>query len=79
MSCRWCDSCSLPSSTQDAIDLLSDLTPDDRAIVALRYWYGFQAVEIAAITERTPEAVRKRLERCRTALAQRLEISEQER
>jgi RNA polymerase sigma-70 factor (ECF subfamily) len=61
-------SAAVPMSTRDAIDLLSPLTPDDRALVLLRYWYGFHAAEIASITGRTPAAVRKRLERCRAAL-----------
>ncbi len=46
------------------------LDPEDRAIVVLRYLHGFDAPAIAEITGRSPDAVRKRLERARARLAQ---------
>jgi RNA polymerase sigma factor (sigma-70 family) len=63
------------SSARDALNLLADLSPDDRALVLLRYWYGFHAPEIAQITGRTPAAVRKRLERSLAALAGQFEAT----
>ena len=48
----------VPSSTRETVELLRHLDPDDRALVLLRYWYGFQATEIAGITDRSPAAVR---------------------
>jgi len=45
------------------------LTPDDRALVVLRYVHGFDASAIAEMTGRSPAAVRKRLERARGRLA----------
>ena len=45
-------------------DLLQrHLDPEDRALLILRYLHGFGAPELAAITGRTPEAVRQRLAR----------------
>ena len=50
-------------------DLLErSLTPDDRALVLLRYLHGFSAVELAEMTGRTPAAVRQRLARARASL-----------
>ena len=47
-------------------DLLQrTLNPDDRALLILRYLHGFDAGELAAMTGRTPEAVRQRLARAR--------------
>lgn len=66
----------IPSSTRETIDLLAQLEPDDRALMLLRYWYGFQATEIADITDRSPAAVRKRLERCRAVLAVQFDRAE---
>jgi RNA polymerase sigma factor (sigma-70 family) len=62
-------SASVPASTRSALDLLSHLAPDDRALVLLRYWYGFQSPEIAEITGRSAAGVRKRLERSLATLA----------
>jgi RNA polymerase sigma-70 factor (ECF subfamily) len=59
----------VPSSARGALELLARLSPDDRALVLLRYWYGFQSPEIAEITGRSAAAVRKRLERSLAALA----------
>lgn len=44
------------------------LQPDDRALLILRYMHGFDAPELAAMTGRTPEAVRQRLARAKTRL-----------
>jgi len=50
-------------------DLLErTLEPDDRALLVLRYLHGFDAVELAAMTGRTPEAIRQRLARARARL-----------
>lgn len=50
-------------------DLLErSLTPDDRALVLLRYLHGFSAVELAEMTGSTPAAVRQRLARARASL-----------
>jgi RNA polymerase sigma-70 factor, ECF subfamily len=47
-------------------DLLQQhLDPEDRALLILRYLHGFQAAELAAMTGRTPEAVRQRLARAK--------------
>jgi RNA polymerase sigma factor (sigma-70 family) len=54
-----------------ARDLLErHLSPDDRALVLLRYLHGFDAVELAAMTGRSAEAVRQRLSRARATLVQ---------
>ncbi len=56
-------------------DLLErHLDADDRALVLLRYLHGFEAVELAAMTGRSPAAVRQRLSRARHALAVASEI-----
>jgi RNA polymerase sigma-70 factor (ECF subfamily) len=50
-------------------DLLErHLEPEDRALLLLRYLHGFEATELAAMTGRTPEAVRQRLARARGRL-----------
>ncbi|HJQ52119.1 MAG TPA: sigma factor-like helix-turn-helix DNA-binding protein [Gaiellaceae bacterium] len=50
-------------------DLLErTLEPDDRALLVLRYLHGFDAVALAAMTGRTPEAIRQRLARARARL-----------
>jgi RNA polymerase sigma-70 factor (ECF subfamily) len=50
-------------------DLLErTLKPDDRALLLLRYLHGFDAVELAGMTDRTPEAIRQRLARARARL-----------
>lgn len=47
-------------------DLLQrTLAPDDRALLILRYMHGFEATELAAMTGRSPEAIRQRLSRAR--------------
>jgi RNA polymerase sigma-70 factor, ECF subfamily len=50
-------------------DLLIDhLEHDDRALILLRYVHGLSAVDLAKLTERSPEAVRKQLERARNRI-----------
>ena len=45
-------------------DLLArTLSPEDRALVLLRYLHDFEAAELAEMTGLTPEAVRQRLSR----------------
>lgn len=47
-------------------DLLErTLEPDDRALLVLRYLHDFEATELAAMTGRSPEAIRQRLSRAR--------------
>lgn len=41
------------------------LTPEDRSLVLLSYLHGFTATELAAMTGRSPAAVRQRLARAR--------------
>lgn len=52
-------------------DLLQrTLHPEDRALLILRYMHGFEATELAAMTGRSPEAIRQRLSRARSRLIQ---------
>jgi RNA polymerase sigma-70 factor (ECF subfamily) len=47
-------------------DLLQrELEPEDRALLILRYMHDFEATELAAMTGRSPEAIRQRLSRAR--------------
>lgn len=62
-------------SERDDLELLAlrdllqrHLDPEDRALLILRYLYDFKATELAAMTGRTPEAVRQRLARVRGRL-----------
>jgi RNA polymerase sigma-70 factor, ECF subfamily len=62
-------------SERDDLELLAlrdllerTLEPDDRALLLLRYLHGFDAVELAAMTGRTPEAIRQRLARARARI-----------
>ena len=52
--------------------LLNQLAPLDRQMVVLRYWYDYSYEEIAEMTETTVSAVKSRLHRTRSALAQRI-------
>jgi RNA polymerase sigma-70 factor, ECF subfamily len=52
--------------------LLSELSPDYRAVVILRYWYDYSYVEIADIMDTTESAVKSRLFRARQALADKI-------
>jgi RNA polymerase sigma factor (sigma-70 family) len=61
-----------PALGVNAIDLrnaLGRLSPDDRALIAMRYLAGFDATELAAATGLSPSGTRARLAR----LLQRLE------
>jgi RNA polymerase sigma-70 factor (ECF subfamily) len=50
-------------------DLLArHLSPEDRALVLLRYLHDFDSGELAVMTGLTPEAVRQRLSRARARL-----------
>ena len=62
-------------SERDDLELLAlrDLLerhvgPEDRALLILRYLHGFEATELAAMTGRTPEAIRQRLARAKRRL-----------
>jgi RNA polymerase sigma-70 factor, ECF subfamily len=62
-------------SERDDLELLAlrdlldrTLDPEDRILLILRHLHGFDATELAAMTGRTPEAVRQRLARARTRL-----------
>jgi RNA polymerase sigma-70 factor, ECF subfamily len=65
------------ASERDDLELLAlrdllqrTLDPDDRALLILRYMHGFGATELAAMTGRSPAAVRQRLSRARARLIQ---------
>jgi RNA polymerase sigma factor (sigma-70 family) len=49
--------------------MLEDLTPDERAVIVLRYWHDLSIEEIAESTGASPGAVRTRLYRARRRLA----------
>ena len=49
------------------------LSPDDRSLVTLRYVHGFDATQLAALTGRSPAAIRKRLARACAALSKEIE------
>ena len=51
--------------------LLSELGPQDRAALVLRYWYDFSDQEIANALSLSVSAVKSRLHRSRQILAQR--------
>lgn len=53
----------------DVQALLEYLPPKDRAAVVMLYWYGLSYQEIAEVTDTTVSAVKSRLHRARTALA----------
>jgi RNA polymerase sigma-70 factor (ECF subfamily) len=62
-------------SERDDLELLAlrdllqrTLDPDDRALLILRYMHDFEATELAAMTGRSPEAIRQRLSRARARL-----------
>ena len=54
-------------------DMLTALTPIDRAAITLRYWYDCSYEEIAEMLNLTVSAVKSRLHRARHTLAERLE------
>jgi hypothetical protein len=49
--------------------LLNTLSPHDRSVLVMRYWYNLSYEEIAAATTFTVSAVKSRLHRARSALA----------
>jgi RNA polymerase sigma-70 factor (ECF subfamily) len=51
-------------------ELLARLSPKDRAVIVLRYWYDFSDQEIAQTTGTTTSAVKTRICRARRALAE---------
>ena len=53
--------------------LLSDLNPDYRAAVILRYWYDMSYTEIAEALDTTESAIKSRLFRARQSLADTLD------
>ncbi len=64
------ESATLDKEHSQAIQaLLSELSPDYRAAVVLRYWYDYSYAEIADIMDSTESAVKSRLFRARQALA----------
>lgn len=52
--------------------LLARLAPDDRAVVAMRYWHDLSYEEIAEATNTTVSAVKSRLHRARGSLGEML-------
>ena len=53
--------------------MLTDLSPDYRAAVVLRYWYDYSYAEIADILDTTESAIKSRLFRARQALADNMD------
>lgn len=51
-------------------ELLDTLGEEDRAVVVLKYWYGYDYREISQITGLTESAVKSRLYRARRTLAE---------
>ena len=49
--------------------LLAKLTPEDRSVVIMRYWYNLSYEEISEATGSTVSAVKSRLHRARGSLA----------
>jgi RNA polymerase sigma-70 factor (ECF subfamily) len=65
-----------PATGIERLDVLAALErfePEDRALIALRYVFGFDATAIAAASGSTPDAVRQRLKRLLDRL--RLELA----
>jgi RNA polymerase sigma factor (sigma-70 family) len=59
-------------------DLLErHLSPEDRTLVLLRYLHGFDAIELAEMSGRSPAAVRQRLSRARRTLLQASGLAEE--
>lgn len=59
--------------SQQIQELLSELAPEYRAAVVLRYWYDYSYAEIADILETTESAIKSRLFRARQSLAEKIE------
>jgi RNA polymerase sigma-70 factor (ECF subfamily) len=56
--------------------LLARLSPDDRAVIVMRYWHDLSYEEIAAATRTTVSAVKSRLHRARGSLGDMLATGE---
>jgi RNA polymerase sigma-70 factor (ECF subfamily) len=68
------EAATLSSERSEAVqELLSDLAPDYRAAVVLRYWYDMPYAEIAAMLDTTESAIKSRLFRARQMLAQKVQ------
>ena len=52
--------------------VLARLSPEDRAVIVMRYWYDFSYEEISQATGSTVSAVKSRLHRARLTLAEKL-------
>jgi RNA polymerase sigma-70 factor (ECF subfamily) len=59
--------------SQSMQDLLSQIPPEYRVVVVLRYWYDMSYVEIAETLETTESAIKSRLFRARQAIAKLME------
>lgn len=53
--------------------MLSQLAPEYRAAVVLRYWYDMSYTEIAEMLDTTESAIKSRLFRARQSLAEKME------
>ena len=53
--------------------LLQSISPQDRAIFQLRYFYGYSAEEISKMMNLPPGTIRSKLSRCRKYLKQNLD------
>jgi RNA polymerase sigma-70 factor (ECF subfamily) len=53
--------------------LLTELAPEYRAAVVLRYWYDMSYTEIAEMLDTTESAIKSRLFRARQSLAEKME------
>ncbi len=56
----------------DVQELLETLSPKDRAAVVMLYWYNLSYQEIAEVTGATVSAVKSRLHRARSTMAEAL-------
>jgi RNA polymerase sigma-70 factor, ECF subfamily len=60
----------LPSEAVEVLDLLErNLSHADRALFLLRYAHGFNAAELARMSDESHQVIRKRLSRARAKLA----------
>ena len=60
----------------DLVRALNHLSPDDRALLALRYVAGYEAGELGELTGRSASATRTRLSRLTARLRTELEMTE---
>lgn len=65
-----------PADVESARELLDQLSPDDRALLVLRYLHGFAATELAEMSGQSGDAVRQRLGRARQRLVALLDSRE---